>query len=50
MISCMFYDLFKDIQVIHYILGFGNEPRNNKTLKTCSIAMSDGKSESYICM
>ena len=28
-----FYDLFKDVQVIHYILGLGQERKINKALK-----------------
>lgn len=44
---CVFYDLFKDIGVIHYILSLGNERRNNKSLKICSNAKfkGDGKSD-----
>ena len=32
------YDLFKDIQVIHYILGLGQERKINKFLKMSTIA------------
>ena len=52
MILCVFYDLLKNIQVIHYMLDLGNERKNNKTLKVCSNAMfkGDGKSDQiFIC-
>ena len=29
MILCVFYDLLKNILVIHYMLDLGNERRNN---------------------
>ena len=32
------YDLFKDVQVIHYILGLGQEQKINKVLKMPTIA------------
>ena len=50
MILCVFYDLLKDIQVIHYILDLGNEQR--KLILICSIAMFKGDGESdqiFIC-
>ena len=50
MILCVFYDLFKDIQVIHYILDLGIERR--KLILICSIAMFKGDGESdqiFIC-
>ena len=34
-----FYVLFKDVQIIHHILGFVKEWRINKTLKLWAIAM-----------
>ena len=33
-----FYDLFKDVQVIHCILGLGQERKINKVLKVWTIA------------
>ena len=33
-----FYDLFKDVQVIHCILGLGQERKINKVLKMSTIA------------
>ena len=50
MILCVFYDLLKDIQVIHYILDLGNERR--KLILICLIAMFKGDGESdqiFIC-